>query len=716
MKVETKFGDARLSIETGRLARQASGSVVVTMGETIVLATAQASYETRDGLDFLPLTVDYQERLYAVGRIPGNYFRRELGRGSEKETLTSRLIDRPVRPLITRDWTFETQIIAQALSVDDKYDPDMLALLGASAALTLSDIPFEGPIAGTRVCRVGGEFVAAPNQSQVALSDLTLIVAATQDAVVMVEGGAKEATEADVLQAIFVAREAVQPLIRLQHELRKAAGKEKRRPLIVSAGVPEGPEAGRDPRTVTRNLGLIAKIKGAYRDRMREALFVKEKSLRQKALYVLSGEIKAQHAQEASEGGGAPTDINEAIRQLEGEVLRGLILDEGRRIDGRGLDDVRDIDCEASFLPRAHGSAVFTRGETQSLGVATLGSSYDEQRLESLIGDTTKNFMLNYNFPPYSTGEVKRLSSPGRREIGHGALAERALRAVLPTAERFPYTIRVVSEILESNGSSSMATVCSATLSLMDAGVPIKAPVAGVAMGLVVAPDKYVVLTDILGDEDHMGDMDFKVAGSKDGITAIQMDIKIKGVTQEIMQDALEKARAARLHILERMARCLPAPRPEVSKYAPKMSVIDIPAEKIKDVIGPGGKIIKAIQAETDTRLDVEDSGKITIFAPSQEKAEAAIEAIRKRTDPRVNLPIVGKDYEGKVVKIVDFGAFVEIMPGVDGLVHISQLAKERLRTVRDAVREGDLIKVRVLEIDKFNKIRLSRRAILESE
>ncbi|MDR2404754.1 MAG: polyribonucleotide nucleotidyltransferase [Deltaproteobacteria bacterium] len=711
MKVETKFGDSQISIETGKIAKQASGSVVVSMGETIVLATAQASHDTREGLDFLPLTVDYQERLYAVGRIPGNYFRRELGRGSEKETLTSRIIDRPVRPLITRNWTFETQIIAQALSVDDKYDPDMLAILGASAALGLSDIPFDGPIASTRVARVNGELIIAPTQAQVALSDLTLIVVATKDAVVMVEGGAKEALEADVLAAIFKAKEAVAPLLDIQIALQKTAGKTKRSPLIVSPGTPEAEADTKG--LIVRNQELMNRIKEENLEKMREALFVKEKALRQKRIYALSDEIKKGYQEEAQ---ASPSDVSEAIRQLESDILRGLILNDGMRIDGRGLDQVREINCEVTFLPRAHGSAIFTRGETQSLGVATLGSSYDEQRLESLIGDTSKTFMLNYNFPPYSTGEVKRLSSPGRREIGHGALAERAIRAVLPLQEKFPYTIRVVSEIMESNGSSSMATVCSASLSLMDAGVPIKAPVAGVAMGLIVNGERYVVLTDILGDEDHMGDMDFKVAGTKEGITAIQMDIKIKGVTSDIMRDALDKARVARLHILEEMAKCLPAPRVDVSKYAPKMTVIEIPSEKIKDVIGPGGKIIKAIQAETDTRLDVEDSGKITIFAPSQDKADLAIEAIRKRTDPKTNLPTVGNIYEGKVVKIVDFGAFVEIMPGVDGLVHISQMAKERLRTVRDAVKEGDIIRVKVLEIDKSNKIRLSRRAVLEEE
>ncbi|MDR3153345.1 MAG: polyribonucleotide nucleotidyltransferase [Deltaproteobacteria bacterium] len=696
MKVETKFGDSRLSIETGKLARQAAGSVVVAMGETMVLAAAQASGEVREGLDFLPLTVEYQERLYAVGRIPGNYFRRELGRGSEKETLTARIIDRPIRPLITREWTYETQVICQAWSVDDKYDPDMLALLGASTALMLSDIPFDGPIAGTRVCRVDGKLVTAPTQAQVAASDLYLIVASSRDAVVMVEGGAREASEEDVLEAIFMAKEAVQPLLKLQLELQKAAGKEKRKPVQV-----------------VRDAALIGRIKESKRPEMLGALTIPEKQERQKGLGALKEKIKEEFKAEAAEGSNDPA---EAFKQLEGDVLRGLILTEGKRIDGRALDQVRPIDCEVGFLPRAHGSAVFTRGETQSLGTATLGSSYDEQRLESLIGDTSKAFMLNYNFPPYSTGEVKRLSSPGRREIGHGALAERALRAVLPAQESFPYTIRVVSEILESNGSSSMATVCSATLALMDAGVPIKAPVAGVAMGLIMDGDNATILTDILGDEDHLGDMDFKVAGTAEGITAVQMDIKISGLTRPVMEKALAQARSGRLHILEQMAVCLPAPRPEVSRYAPKMTVIEIPSEKIKDVIGPGGKIIKAIQSETDTRLDVEDSGRVTIFAPSQEKAEAAIEAIRRRTDPRTSLPEIGRIYEGKVVKIVDFGAFVELQPGVDGLVHISQLARERLRTVRDAVSEGDVIRVKVLEIDKFNKIRLSRRAVLEEE
>ncbi|MDR2421985.1 MAG: polyribonucleotide nucleotidyltransferase, partial [Deltaproteobacteria bacterium] len=689
MKVETKFGDSKVTIESGRLAKQASGSVVVTMGETVILATAQASQEIREGIDFLPLTVDYQERFYSVGRIPGNFFRREIGRPSEKETLTSRFIDRPCRPLIAKNWAYETQVIAQALSVDDKYDPDLLAMLGASAALTLSDIPFNGPIAGVRVARVEGALVVAPTQAQLEAADLTLIIAASDEAVVMVEGGAKEAKEADILEAIFLGQKAVAPLLDLQRQLHKKLGQPKR----------PAPETARDE-------ALMAKVKADYREAMLEALTTKEKQPRQKKIHELGVKVKGDLIESHPEGGA---DISKAVHELEGEILRGLILEKGQRIDGRGLTDVRPIQCEVGYLPRAHGSAIFTRGETQSLGVATLGTSYDDQRLDTVIGDSSKAFMLHYNFPPYCTGEVKRLGAPGRREIGHGALAERALRAVLPPHESFPYTIRVVSEVLESNGSSSMATVCSGSLALMDAGVPIKAPVAGVAMGLVVEGDQVVVLTDILGDEDHLGDMDFKVAGTKEGVTAVQMDIKISGVTREIMGRALAQAREGRLHVLAAMAKTIKASRAEISQYAPKTTVIEINPDKIKDVIGPGGKIIKAIQAETDTRLEVEDSGKVTIYAPSQEKAMAAVAAVRLHTQA----PEVDKIYSGRVVKIVDFGAFVEILPGTDGLVHISQLASERVQRVSDVVKEGDVFDVKVLGIDKAGKIRLSRRAVL---
>jgi len=688
--VETRFGDAVVSIETGKVARQAGGSVIVRLGETMILATAVASNDKREGLDFVPLTVDYLERFYAVGRIPGNFFRREIGRPSEKETLTSRFIDRPCRPLFNKNWTYETQVIVQAISVDDKYDPDLPAMLGASAALTLSDIPFGGPIAGARVVRVDGNLVVNPTQAQLEAADLALIVAGSREAVVMVEGGAREASEADILDAVFLAHKAIQPLLDLQLELQKACGQEKRRP----------PEVVRDEQ-------LIRKVAEDYRAPMMEALTTRVKQARQKKIASLKAEASAALSPEHPSGQG---DISHALHHLEADLLRGLIVGEGRRIDGRALDEVRPITCEISYLPRAHGSALFTRGETQSLGVATLGTSYDDQRLDTLIGDTSKTFMLHYNFPPYCTGEVKRLGAPGRREIGHGALAERALRAVLPPHDKFPYTIRVVSEILESNGSSSMASVCSGTLALMDAGVPIKAPVAGVAMGLVVEGDKVIILTDILGDEDHLGDMDFKVAGTTQGITAVQMDIKISGVTREIMTRALAQARAGRLGILEKMREALAEPKAEISPYAPKMTVIEINPEKIKDVIGPGGKIIKSIQSETDTRLEVEDSGKVTIYAPTAEKAEAAISLVRRYTQE----PEIDKVYHGRVVKIMDFGAFVEILPGTDGLVHISQLAAERVQRVTDVVREGDMIDVKVLGIDKQGKIRLSRRAVLE--
>ncbi|MDR2946489.1 MAG: polyribonucleotide nucleotidyltransferase, partial [Candidatus Adiutrix sp.] len=497
MKVECKFGDAVVSIETGKVARQAGGSVIVRMGETMILATATASNDKREGLDFVPLTVDYLERFYAVGRIPGNFFRREIGRPSEKETLTSRFIDRPCRPLFNKSWTYETQVIAQAISVDDKYDPDLLAMLGASAALTISDIPFNGPIAGARVVRVDGKLIVNPTQEQLEAADLALIVAASREAVVMVEGGAQEASEAEILDAVFKAQEAIQPLLDLQLELQKALGKPKR--------------AVED---IVRNEELIAKVCADYRPAMLTALTTKEKQARQQKVSQVKTDALAAFSEAYPDGKG---DIGYAVHHLESEILRGMIVKEKKRIDGRALDEVRPINCEVSYLPRAHGSALFTRGETQSLGVATLGTSYDDQRLDTVIGETSKTFMLHYNFPPYCTGEVKRLGAPGRREIGHGALAERALKAVIPAHDKFPYTIRVVSEIMESNGSSSMASVCSGSLSLMDAGVPIKAPVAGVAMGLVVEGDQVIILTDILGDEDHLGDMDFKVTGTKDG-------------------------------------------------------------------------------------------------------------------------------------------------------------------------------------------------------
>ena len=690
MKIERQFGAATLTIEAGHLARQASGAVTVRVGDTLVLVTAVGTEDQRKGIDFVPLTVDYQERFYAVGRIPGNFFRREVGRPSEKETLTSRFIDRPCRPLFPKTWNFETQVIATALSVDENYDPDILAMIGASAALVISDIPFAGPIAGARVVRVDGELIINPVQPQIEASDLSIIVASSRDAVVMVEGGALGVSEDELLDAIFLAHREIQPILDMQEELREALGKPKRQP----------------PETV-RNEELISSVKEKYHQEAREALTIPAKMERHRVFDEIRGRALGELAEEHPD---EEADIKEGFHELEREILRGMILNEGRRLDGRGFKDVRPISCEVNVLPRAHGSALFTRGETQALGITTLGTTYDDQRLDTVIGDSTKSFMLHYNFPPFCVGEAKMLRAPGRREIGHGALAERTIRAVIPETEEFPYTIRVVSEILESNGSSSMATVCAGTLSLMDAGVPLKAPVAGVAMGLVVEGEQVAVLTDILGDEDHLGDMDFKITGSREGVTAVQMDIKIKGVTKDIMSRALEQAREARVLILDEMAKAIDKPREEISRYAPKMTTMQINPERIKDIIGPGGKIIKAIQAETETRVDVEDSGKVSIYAQNSDQADAAVKAIKRLTQE----PEVDQVYLGKVVKIMDFGAFVEILPGTDGLVHISQLSNERVQRVNDVVNEGDEILVKVLGIDKQGKIRLSRKAVLE--
>ena len=692
MKVERPFGAATLTIETGIMARQAGGAVTVRCGDTMVLVTATASADQRTGIDFVPLTVDYMERFYGVGRIPGNFFRREVGRGSEKETLTSRFIDRPCRPLFPKTWNYETQVIAMAISVDEAYDPDVLAMIGASAALTISDIPWKGPIAGTKVVRVNGEYVVNPTQEQIEAADVQLIVAGSRDAVVMVEGGSQEVSESELLDAIFMAHKEIQPILDMQEELRAAVGKVKRQPPVIE-----------------RNEPLIALVKEKYRADAAQAVTIKAKLERYAALDIVKAKAIADLAGEYPDGKGA---ILEAFGELEREILRGMILNEGKRIDGRSYTEVRPITCRVNVLPRAHGSALFTRGETQALGIATLGTSYDDQRLDAVIGEGTKSFMLHYNFPPFCVGEVKMLRAPGRREVGHGALAERALRYVIPSAEDFPYTLRVVSEILESNGSSSMASVCAGSLSLMDAGVPIKRPVAGVAMGLVMEGDKVCVLTDIIGDEDHLGDMDFKITGTREGVTAVQMDIKIAGMTKEIMARALDQARDGRLHILGKMDEAISTPRSEMSPYAPKMTSIRINPEKIKDIIGPGGKMIKSIQTETETRLEVEDTGKINIYASNQEGADAAVRAIRRLTQE----PEIDQVYKGRVVKIMDFGAFVEILPGTDGLVHISQLSQERVQRVSDVVSEGDEILVKVLGIDKQGKIRLSRKAVLEDE
>ena len=689
--VKCEVGGRILSIQTGKVAKQASGAAVVQYGDTIVLVTVVGASDVRDA-GFLPLTVEYQEKIYAAGRIPGNYFRREIGRPTEKETLTARLIDRPIRPLFPKGWRHEIQVIATVLSMDQENDPDMLAMTGASAALELSDIPFAGPIAAVRVGRIDGTLVANPAIGDLERSDINIIVAGSRTGVVMVEGGAQIVPEADLLEAIFFAHAQMQPIIAIQDELRQSAGKAKRE---FAVPLP-------DP-------ALVERVSAMAAEPLHTALAVPEKMPRYAAVRAVKADVVAQLEPELA---GDKGEVHEIFDDLQKKIARDFILKEGRRLDGRRFDEVRPITCEVGLLPRPHGSALFTRGETQVLGVLTLGSGQDEQRVETLSGDEFRPFMLHYNFPPFSVGEVKRIGGPSRRDIGHGGLSTRALEKVLPDKENFDYTIRVVSEVLESNGSSSMATVCAGTLALMDGGVPIKAPVAGIAMGLVKGDDQVVVLTDILGDEDHTGDMDFKVAGTAEGVTALQMDIKIHELSRDILSQALEQARAGRLHILGKMSAALAAPRDKISPYAPCITTIDINPDKIRDIIGPGGKVIRALQAETNTKIDIDDSGTVKVAAVTQEDGEAAIARIKALTME----PEVGQIYEGKVVRVMDFGAFVQILPGTDGLVHISQLSTQRVTKVTDVVREGDLLRVKVLEITRDGKIRLSHKALLEEE
>jgi polyribonucleotide nucleotidyltransferase len=685
------LGGRPLTIKSGKVAKQASGSVIVTYGETTVLVTAVAAYDVRP-TNFLPLTVEYQEKIYAAGRIPGNYFRREIGRPSEKETLTARLIDRPIRPLFPKEWRHESQVIATVLSMDQENDPDMLAMVGASAALSISDIPFAGPIAGVRVARVDGELVVNPTLEQRENCDINIIIAGSRTGVVMVEGGADVVNESDMLEAIFYGHKALQPIIDIQLELQAALGKEKR--------VFEPPE---------KDAELIAAVEAAATDKIKATLVIPDKMERYGTMRVVKNEIFEGLGEAYAERAG---EVFDALGDLQKRISREMILKEGRRIDGRKFDEVRPITCEVGTLPRPHGSALFTRGETQVLGVLTLGSGQDEQRVETLAGDETRSFMLHYNFPPYSVGEVKRVGSPSRRDIGHGGLATRALEPVLPDKEDFDYTIRLVSEVFESNGSSSMGTVCAGTLAMMDGGVPIKAPVSGIAMGLVQEEDQVVILSDILGDEDHTGDMDFKVTGTAEGVTALQMDIKILELSRDIMEKALEQARVGRLHILDRMLSTLADVREEISPHAPKIVTIKINPDKIRDIIGPGGKVIRAIQSETNTRIEVTDDGTVKIAATSQADGDAALEQVQGITAE----PEVGAIYEGKVVKVTDFGAFVQILPNTDGLVHISQLANYRVKSVTDVVKEGQMLKVKVLEISRDGRIRLSHKALLEEE
>jgi polyribonucleotide nucleotidyltransferase len=689
-KVSTTINGQEFSIETGKVAKQAGGAAWVTHGDTVVLVTAVADQGTREGIDFLPLTVDYQEMSYAAGRIPGNFFRREMGRPSERETLTCRIIDRPIRPRMPKGWTYETQVIANVYSVDKVNDPDMMALTGASAALCISDVPFAGPLAGVRVGRVDGQLIINPTTEQRASSDMDLVVAGSRNAVVMVEGGANFLSEQEVLEAIWFGHAGLQPLLDIQEELMAACGKPKR------AFTPP-----------VSNEELLAKVTELSAAGIAEVLAIKPKLER----YAKLREVKKQVVEALGETAlGKESLVKGMVDHLEADTMRAMIVDQNRRVDGRDLTTVRPISCEVGILPRTHGSALFTRGETQALVTCTLGTSGDEQRIESVTqGDVFRRFMLHYNFPPFSVNEAKRLGGPTRRDIGHGALARRAVGKVLPDKATFPYSLRVVSDVLESNGSSSMATICGGSLALMDAGVPVSAPVAGVAMGLIMEGDKVAVLTDILGDEDHLGDMDFKVAGSAQGIAAVQMDIKISGINKQVMGRALDQARDGRLHILGEMNKALSHPRGDISLFAPRITTIKIPVEKIKDIIGPGGKIIRGIQMETGVKIDVDDDGTVRVAAVDGDSGRQALQMIRDLTQEAEE----GAVYEGKVVRIMDFGAFVEIMPGRDGLVHISELDHTRVRAVTDVLKEGDIVKVKVLGVDDRGKVRLSRKALL---
>ncbi len=686
--VSIELNGQRLSIETGRMAKQADGAAFVRYGESAVLATAVSAREPRPEGDFFPLTCDYIERTYAAGKIPGGFFKRE-GRPTEKETLTSRLIDRPHRPLFPKGYLNDTQIIATAVSHDQENDPDILALVAASTALTVSDIPFNGPIAAVRVGRIQGQFVANPTNAQREQSDLEIVLAGSREAIVMVEAGAREVPESVMIEALLFGHLALQPLIDLQEELRRRVGRPRR---AFTPPVPMPGLADRLKARVEGGIGEAIRLTGKHE--RRDAL----KAIRDEVLGALLPEFPEQEK-----------EIKKACEAIEKAIVRRRMVTEQVRLDGRGPADIRPITIEVGLLPRAHGSALFTRGETQALVATTLGTGEDMQRIDALEGDFFKRFMLHYNFPPYSTGEVKFLRGPGRREIGHGALAERAIRPVLPLEDQFPYAIRIVSDILESNGSSSMATVCGASLSLMDAGVKIKAPVAGIAMGLIKEGEQVAIVSDILGDEDHLGDMDFKVAGTEAGITALQMDIKISGVTRAVLETALRQARDGRLHVLRKMKEAIPAPRPELSVYAPRITVIHIRPEKIREVIGPGGKVIKGIVEQTGVKIDVDDSGKVSIASTDSQAAEKAIKMIREITQEAE----IGKLYMGKVKKIMDFGAFVEIFPGTDGLVHISQLAEKRVARVEDVLKEGDEVLVKVLDVDRSGKIRLSRKEAL---
>ena len=688
-KVELDIDGKLISIEAGDLARQAGGAVIVRQGDTMLLVTATMAGQAREGIDFFPLTVDYREKTYAAGKIPGNFFRREA-RPGDIETLTCRLIDRPIRPLFPKAFKNETQVVALVISHDQTNPPDVNAITGASAALMISDIPFETPIAGARISRVDGKLIFNPTYEDTANSDLNLVMAGTADGIVMVEAGANEASEDDMMAALEFGHERIKQLIEIQIKLRGLLGKEK---LVV-----EAPQVDEE---------LKSKIHEKTAAKLTEAMQISGKHERSDTIKQIREDFKAELSpEELEEKAGA---IKELFHDLEKDIVRNLVLDKHYRVDGRGLADVRPITIQVGYLPRVHGSAVFTRGETQALVSTTLGTASDEQRIDSLEYKGTKSFFLHYNFPAFCTGEVKFLSGPGRREIGHGMLAERSLIPILPDKDKFPYTIRIVSEILESNGSSSMASVCGGSLSLMDAGVPIKAPVAGIAMGMIKDGDRVAILSDILGSEDHLGDMDFKVTGTLKGINALQMDIKIGGLSHDLMAKALEQAKEGRLHILGEMDKALQSPREEMSQYAPRIVTITVPKDKIRDVIGPGGKVIREIIDKTGVSIDINDDGVVSIASTDEDSAKRAVEFVQNL----VQEVEIGKIYLGKVKKVVDFGAFVEIFPGTDGLVHISQICDRRIKNVSDEIQEGDEIKVKVIDVDQQGRVKLSRKEAL---
>jgi polyribonucleotide nucleotidyltransferase len=689
-RVQLDWGGRQLTLETGRLARQADGAVFASYGDTTVIATVVAAKQPKEGIDFLPLTCNYQEKYYAAGRIPGGYFKREA-RPTEKETLVSRLIDRPVRPLFADGWRCDTQVIATVLSHDLENDPDILAMVAASAALTLSGAPFMGPVGAARVGFINNEYVLNPQIDEMSESQLDLVVAGTQDAVLMVESEAKELSEDIMLGAVMFGHRHFQPVIEAIIKLAEKAAKEPRE-LVVPDGA-----------------ALEKEMRGLIENDLRAAYAIAEKAERHKAI---------DGAKERVMNHFCPPDVEQpkypklqvagAFKDLEAKIVRWNILDKGTRIDGRDVKTVRPINCEVGVLPRTHGSALFTRGETQALVVSTLGTGEDEQYIDALQGTYKETFLLHYNFPPFSVGETGRLGAPGRREIGHGKLAWRAIRPVLPAHTEFPYTIRVVSEITESNGSSSMATVCGTSLSLMDAGVPLKRPTAGIAMGLIKEEDRFAVLSDILGDEDHLGDMDFKVAGTERGVTSLQMDIKISGITEEIMRIALGQAKDGRMHILGEMSKAITSARAELGEHAPRIEVFSIPVDKIREVIGSGGKVIREIVEKTGAKIDISDDGTVKVASAKAESIKAAINWIKSiASDPEV-----GHIYEGTVVKVMDFGAFVNFFGAKDGLVHISQLAQRRVQKTTDVVKEGDKVKVKLLGFDERGKVRLSMKVV----